>query len=80
MHVFEMKDLEFFLLGLQLENLVSGVLVYEPSYSHKSFFKKINIYKSYPSKTRIAAKSLDINKDYFRHGDDEEAILGPESP
>jgi hypothetical protein len=35
---------------------------------------------SYPSKTPMVVRSLDLEKDPFRPRDDEEQILGPEFP
>jgi hypothetical protein len=34
---------------------------------------------SYPSKTHMVVRSLDLEKDPFRPTDDEEKILGPNS-
>ena len=36
--------------------------------------------KSYPSKTPMVVRSLDIEKDPFRPRDDGEEVLGPEVP
>ena len=36
--------------------------------------------KSYPSKTPMVVRSLDMEKDPFRPRDDDEEILGPEFP
>ena len=48
---FEMKDLgkTKFCLGIQLEHLPSGILVYQPAYIQK-VLEKFNMDKSYPSK------------------------------
>jgi hypothetical protein len=35
---------------------------------------------SYPSKTHMVVRSLDLEKDPFRPSDDKEKILGPEFP
>jgi hypothetical protein len=64
---FEMKDLgkTKFCLGLQLEHLPSGILVYQPAYIQK-VLEKFNMDKSYPTKTPMVVRSLDMNKDPFR--------------
>ena len=36
--------------------------------------------KSYPSKTPMVVRSLDVEKDPFRPRDDGEEVLGPEVP
>jgi hypothetical protein len=38
------------------------------------------MHMSYPSKTPMVVRSLDLEKDPFRPRDDEEQILGPEFP
>ena len=78
---FEMKDLgkTKFCLGLQLEHLPSGILVYQPAYIQK-VLEKFNMDKSYPTKTPMVVRSLDMNKDPFRPRDNDEEILGPEFP
>jgi hypothetical protein len=68
-----------FCLGLQLEHLHSGILVHQSRYTQK-ILKKININMSYPSKTPMVVRSLDLEKDPFRPRDDEEQILGPGFP
>jgi hypothetical protein len=77
---FEMKDLgkTKFCLGLQLEHLPSGILVYQPAYIQK-VLEKFNMDKSYPSKTPMVVRSLDMEKDPFRPRDDNEDVLGPEA-
>ena len=76
-----MKDLgkTKFYLGLQLEHFPSGILVYQPAYIQK-ILEKFNMDKSYPSKTPMVVRSLDMNKDPFRPRDDNEEVLGPEFP
>jgi hypothetical protein len=78
---FEMKDLgkTKFCLGLQLEHLPSGILVHQSTYTQK-VLEKINMHMSYPSKTPMVVRSLDLEKDPFRPRDDEEQILGPKFP
>ena len=78
---FEMKDLgkTKFCLGLQLEHLPSGILVHQTAYIQK-ILEKFNMDKSYPSKTPMVVRSLDVEKDQFRPMDNGEEILGPEVP
>jgi hypothetical protein len=49
---FEMKDLDKikFCLGLQLEHLLTDILVHQSTYVQK-IFEKFNMDKAYPSKT-----------------------------
>jgi hypothetical protein len=76
-----MKDLgkTKFCLGLQLEHLPSEILVHQSTYTQK-ILEKLNIHMSYPSKTLMVVRSLDLEKDPFRSRDDEEQILGSEFP
>jgi hypothetical protein len=64
---FEMKDLgqTKFYFGLQLEHLRSGIFVYQVAYVQK-VSEKFNMDKSYPIKTLMVVRSLDIEKDPFR--------------
>jgi hypothetical protein len=76
-----MKDLgqTKFFLGLQLEHLPSGIMVHQAAYIQK-ILEKFNMDKSYPSKTPMVVRSLDVEKDPFRPRDDGEELLGPEVP
>ena len=78
---FEMKDLgkTKFCLGFQLEHLPSGILVHQSAYI-KKILQKFNMDKSYPSKTSMVVRSLDMNKDQFRPKDEDEELLGTEVP
>jgi hypothetical protein len=78
---FEMKYLgkTKFCLNLQLEHISSGILVHRSAYIQK-ILEKFNMDKAYPSKTPMAVRSLDRDKDPFRPKDDDEEILGPEFP
>jgi len=78
---FEMKDLgqTKFCLGLQIEHLHSGILVHQSAYIQKPL-EKFNMDKSYPSKTSMVVRSLDMEKDPFRPRDEDEEVLGPEVP
>ena len=76
-----MKDLgqTKFCLGLQLEHLPTGILIHQSAYIQK-ILEKFNMDKSYPSKTPMVVRSLDMNKDQFRPRDENEELLGPEVP
>jgi hypothetical protein len=78
---FEMKDLgkTKYCLGLQLEHRPSGILVHQSAYIQK-ILEKFNMNKSYPNKTQMVVRSLEIGKDPFRPRDVGEKILGPEIP
>ena len=78
---FEMKDLgkTKFCLGIQLEHLPLGIMVHQAAYIQK-ILEKFNMDKSYPSKTPMVVRSLDVEKDPFRPRDDGEEVLGPEVP
>jgi hypothetical protein len=76
-----MKDLgqTKFCLGLQLEHLPSGILVRQSAYTQK-ILEKFNMDKSYPSKTPMVVRSLEVEKDPFRPMEDGKEILGSEFP
>lgn len=78
---FEMKDLgkTKFCLGLQLEHLHSGILVHQAAYIQK-VLEKFNMNNSYPSKTPMVVRSLDVEKDPFKPKEDGEEVLGSEYP
>ena len=78
---FEMKDLgkTKYCLGLQFEHLPSGILVHQSAYIQK-ILEKFNMNKSYPSKTPMVVRSLEMEKDQFRPQEEGEEILGPEVP
>jgi hypothetical protein len=78
---FEMKDLgqTKFCLGLQLEYLPTCIFVYQAAYVQK-ILKKFNMDKSYPIKTPMVVRSLDIEKDSFRPWEEEDEILGSQVP
>ena len=65
-----------FSLGLQLEHLPTGILVHQSAYNQK-VLEKFNMDKSYPSKTSMVVRSLEMKTDKFRPQDDGEEILGP---
>jgi hypothetical protein len=78
---FGMKDLAKtkIFLGLQLEHLPSGILVHQSTYTQK-ILKKFNMNMSYPSKTPMVVRSLDLEKEPFIARDEEDKTLGPEFP
>jgi len=78
---FEMKDLgqTKFCLGLQLEHFYSGIFIYQAAYVQK-VLEKFNMDKSYPTKTLMVVRSIDIKKDPFRPREEEEEILEPHVP
>ena len=63
-----------FCLGLQLEHLSPGIFVYQAAYVQK-ILEKFNMDKSYPAKTSMVVRSLDIEKDPFRPRKEGEDIL-----
>jgi hypothetical protein len=67
-----MKDLgkTKFCLGLQLEYLPSGILVHQSTYT-QNHLEKFNMNMSYPSKTPMVVRFLNLEKDPFRPRDDE---------
>ena len=76
-----MKDLgkTKFCLGLQLEHLPSGILIHQSAYI-KKILQKFNMDKLYPSKTPMVVRSLNMDKDPFRHREEGEELLGPDVP
>jgi hypothetical protein len=78
---FDTKDLgqTKFCLGLQIVHLHSGILVHQFTYIQKTL-EKFNMDKSYPSKTPMVIRTLDMEKDPFRPRDEDEEVLGPEVP
>jgi hypothetical protein len=76
-----MKDLgkTTYCLGLQLEHLPNGIFICQSAYIVK-ILNKFNMDKSYPIKTPMVVRSLDIEKDPFRPRGGEEEVLGPQVP
>jgi preprotein translocase subunit SecA len=64
---FEINDLgkTKFFLGLQLKYLPMDILIYQSTYVQK-ILKKINMDKSYPSKTPMVVRALEKKTDPFR--------------
>ena len=74
-----MKDLgrTKFWLGLQIEYLNSGVFVHQETYITK-VLKRFYMDKSHPLCTPMVLRSLDMDKDPFRHQEKDEEQLGLE--
>jgi hypothetical protein len=66
-----------FCLGLQLEHLPTVIFVYQSAYIQK-VLEKFNMDKSYPNKTPMVVRSLEMETNQFRPQDEEEDILGPQ--
>ena len=78
---FEVKDLgkTKLCLGLQLEHKTNGIIVHQSSYIER-LLKRFNMDKAHPLSTPMVVKSLDPQKDQFRHRESDEEILGHEVP
>ena len=78
---FEVKDLgkTKLCLGLQLEHKTNGIIVHQSSYIER-LLKRFNMDKAHPLSTPMVVKSLDPQKDQFRHRESDEEILGSEVP
>jgi hypothetical protein len=78
---FEMKDLckTKFCLGLQIEHLQSGILMHQYVYVQK-ILEKFNMDKSYPTKTPMVVRSLELEKDAFQPWEEGQEILDPKYP
>ena len=76
-----MKDLgkTKFCLGLQLEYINDGILVYQMSYTEK-VLKRFNMADSHPLSIPMVVRSLGLDTDPFRPKMDGEDVLGPEMP
>jgi len=63
---FEMKNLgkTKFCIGLQIEQLYSGILVHQSAYIQK-ILEKFNMDKSYPAKAPMVVRSIDLKKRCF---------------
>jgi hypothetical protein len=68
-----------FCLGLQLEHLTTEIFVHQSAYIQK-VLEKFNMDKSYPNKTPMIVRSLEMETDQFRPRDEGEDILGPQVP
>jgi hypothetical protein len=64
---FEMKELgrTKFYLGLQLEHLHTGILIYQSAYVQK-ILKKFNMDKAYSATTLMIVRALEKDKDPFK--------------
>ena len=78
---FEMKDLgkTKFCLGLQIEHLKDGIFVHQSTYATK-VLKRFQMDKAHPLSTPMVGRSLDLKNDPFRPCENDEEILGPETP
>ncbi|XP_060178037.1 secreted RxLR effector protein 161-like [Lycium barbarum] len=76
-----MKDLgkTKFCLGLQIEHLTNGIFVHQLTYTEK-VLKRFYMDKSHPLSTPMVVRSLDINKDPFRPKENDEELIGDETP
>jgi hypothetical protein len=78
---FEMKDLgrTKFFLGLQIEHLHMGILVYQSTYVQK-ILEKFNMDKAYSAITPMVIRAMEKDKDPFRPKEEGEEVLGQEYP
>ena len=78
---FEMKDLgkTKFVLGLQIEHLKDGVFLHQSTYTSK-VLKRFKMDKAHPLSTPMVVRSLNVETDPFRPCDEDEEILGPQTP
>jgi hypothetical protein len=76
---FKMKDLGQTKYCLSLQLFHSGIFIYQAAYV-QNVLEKFNMDKSYPTKTPMVVRSIDIEKDPFRPPDEGEEILGPQVP
>jgi len=76
-----MKDLgkTKFCLGLQIEHLKNGILVYQMTYT-ENVLKRFSLDKAHPLSSPMIVRTLDVDKDPFRPREENEEILGPEVP
>jgi hypothetical protein len=75
----EMKDLgkNKFYLGLQLEHLAMGILIYQSSYIQK-ILEKFNMDKVYSSETHMVVRALEKDTNPFWSRQEGETVLGSE--
>ncbi|XP_050378384.1 secreted RxLR effector protein 161-like [Argentina anserina] len=78
---FEMKDLgkTRFCLGLELEHRACGILIHQSAYVQK-MLRRFNMDKVHPVSTPMIGRSLDVKKDPFRPLEEDEEVLGAETP
>ena len=78
---FEVKDFgkTKLCLGLQLEHKANEIIVHQSSYIER-LLKRFNMDKAHPLSTPMVVRSLDPQKNQFRHRESDEEILGPEVP
>ncbi|XP_059654292.1 secreted RxLR effector protein 161-like [Cornus florida] len=68
-----------FCLGLQIEHLPSGILVYQSTYTEK-VLKRFYMDKAHPLSSPMIVRLLDVKKDHFRPLEEGEEVLGSEVP
>ena len=78
---FEMKDLRKtkFCLGLQFEYVEKGILVHQKTYTEK-ILEQFYMDQAHPLSSPMVVRSLDLEKEPFRHKKPDEETLGPEVP
>jgi Reverse transcriptase (RNA-dependent DNA polymerase) len=78
---FKMKDLGVtnLCLGLQIEHFHNDIFVHQSNYI-QNMLKRFNMDKTHSPITPMIVRSLDVNKDPYRHRENNEKALGPEVP
>ena len=78
---FEMKDLgkTRYCLGLQIEYFSNEIFVHQSTYTEK-VLKRFYMDKAHPLNSPMIVRSLEVDKDPFRHKEENEKLLGPEVP
>ncbi|XP_070004690.1 uncharacterized mitochondrial protein AtMg00810-like [Nicotiana sylvestris] len=78
---FEMKDLgkAKLCLGLQIQYLAGRIFIHQSAYTER-VLKRFYMDKAHPLSTPMIVRSLEANKDPFRHPKEDEELFGPEAP
>ncbi|XP_059629900.1 secreted RxLR effector protein 161-like [Cornus florida] len=76
-----MKDLgkTNFCLGLQIKHLPSRIFICQSTYIEK-VLKRFYINKAHSLSSPMIVRLFDVKKDFFRHLEEGEEVLGPEVP
>ena len=76
-----MKDLgkSRYCLGLQIEYFSNDIFVHQSTYTEK-VLKSFYMDKTHPLNSHMVVRSLEVDKDPFRHKEENEKLLGPEVP
>ena len=76
-----MKDLgkKKFCLDLQIEHFLTGVLVYQLTYT-KKILKRFYMDKTHPLSSPMIVHSVDVTKDPFCLCEKSEELFGPKTP